>query len=399
MNQHGELNVVIETVAEEVNPATFHGWNTGRLLKFQDHLYFIANKVRPPDADEDDWLCEHGLVFRRKATGNDKWQQVAEIHPRYYTGCVDHLGRLWMVSPKHFNSITLWRSGPNMDFKEIDRLYDGTCTYLGMGTDGENHLLMHAEDTNHLIRFPNAMIGVFYDKATDSWHPHRLVTPEGRYGYVGIVLKGRKVIALMQSTLFDKTAEPNWPYYNWRFLKVVKCNDLTKDKWVQKPLLMCAFGQTKMYDMMKGPNGNIYLAYQHRGGDDSYEATQARPTVLYITRVKDDLSMTTFEPGVEASAVQLLVNRRQQWFMVGRKDKLLHLWRLDAGQGFKAVDDWILPGSEVLESRLHTLRPERFGGEDDGDIIHIAGAYPAQSGPCEPAPNMHIRHLRFELPQ
>jgi len=400
MREHGTLDVSVALVAEKVGSATMHGWNTGRLLKVDGSLYVVANKVRPPDADPDDWSHDRGLIFRRQAEGAAPWEQIAEIAPRAYTCCVDPFGRFWTVSPRHFNYVTLWRSGPKMDLDHLTRCYDGTCAYLGtgVGADG-NHLLLHAEDANHMIRLPNAMIGLFYDAATDSWHKSRMETPEGRYGYVGILLRGRRAIALLQSTLLDPAAEPEPPHYNWRFLRLARCDDLTKGEWVQRPWLIRKFGQTRPHDLIVAPDGAVYLAYHHRGGDDSYEATQERPYAYRIARIHDDLSVDTFDPGIDPAGSRLFIDGGGRWYAVGRTDGLLHLWRLDPDRGFQATDHWTLPGTEVLQgSILHTLRPERFGGEAGGDTVHLMTSEPDPGRFSSRAGELALWHARFDLP-
>jgi len=394
------IDVTVERVADEVGSGTIHGWNTGRLFKFDGALYFAANEVQTPENSGDVW-GEKGLIFRRDLQAGGAWQQMAAIDPRVYTSCIDHLGRFWTVSPRHFNYVTLWRSEPGMDLDKWTRCYDGTCAYLGMGVDRDgNHLLIHAEDSNDMPRLPNAMISVFYDVATDSWRKSRIEMPEGRFGYVGIIVRGRRGVVLLQSTQLDPVVEPNEPHYNWRLIKLARCDDLMEGEWRVQPWLMRKFGQTKPSDMVEMPNGDLLVSYKHRGGDDSYEATQETPFASYISRIGPDLSVETFEPGIDAGSTRMFVGSDGRWYMVGRPTgaEALHLWRLDEADGFKPTADWPLPGTETLKSGVHTLRPDRFGGEGDGDTIYLV-AGDRTLVPFNPAiDRFGISCARFDLP-
>ena len=399
------IDVTVECVVDEVGAGTLHGWNTGRLIKTGGALYFAANKVMPEGADESDWRVQNTLMFRRDLSAADgAWELAADIEPRTYTCCVDHLGRFWSISPKHFNYITLWRSEPNMGLGNFTRCYDGSCAYLGMGVDRHtgNHLLIHAEDTNHMPRFPNPMICVFYDAETDSWRTSRIEMPEGRFGYLGIIVHGRKAVILMQSTQLDPVVEPNEPHYNWRLLKLARCDDLMEGKWVTEPLAMRKFGQSLPSDMVEMPDGRILVAYKHRGGDESYEATQEKPYAFTVSVVNpDDLSFETFTPNIDVEASgRLFLGSDNRWYLAGRPavDAALRLWRLDAAGGFEPTAEWDLPGTDVLKSMLHTLRPDRVGGEDDGDTVHLASSDQPGVSFGDPRDRFGIIHARFNLP-
>ena len=398
------LDATVEGIAKEVGAGTLHGWNTGRLIKTGGALYFAANKVMPEGADESDWRVQNTLMFRRDLSAPDgAWELAADIEPRTYTCCVDNLGRFWSISPKHFNYVTLWRSDPNMGLGNFTRCYDGTCAYLGMGVDRQtgNHLLVHTEDCNHMPRFPNPMICVYYDAETDSWRKSSIPMSEGRFGYVGIMVRGRKAVILMQSTQLDPVVEPNEPHYNWRLLKLARCDDLMEGKWTTQPLAMRKFGQTKPSDMVEMPDGNILVVYKHRGGDESYEATQETPFLTHISRVSPDLSFETFLPGVDVEPGRLFLGSDGRWYLVGKpmEADMLRLWRLDADNGFKPTAEWDLPGTEVLKGGLlHTLRPDRFGGDDDGDTIHLATSDTPGVAFGDPRDRFGINHARFDLP-
>jgi len=395
------IDVKVHQVVAEIGAGTLHGWNTGRLFKYDGVLYVAASEIQTPENSEPVWR-NRGVIFRRDLNNGGEWEQSFVIEPRVYTSCIDNLGRFWTASPRHFNYVTLWRSDPKMNLDKWTRCYDGTCAYLGMGVSPEgDHLLIHTKDTNHMPRFPNAMICVYYNAATDSWSKSRIEMPEGRFGYSGIVVRGRKAVVLLQSTQLDPAVEPNEPHYNWRLLKLAHCDDLLEGKWRVKPWLMRKFGQTQPCDMIEAPDGTMIVAYKHRGGDESYKATQQEPYSFYIGRFGNDLSVTSYEPGIDVQPTRMFVGSDRRWYLVGRPtgQEQLHLWRLDEAGGFKPTADWALPGTEALKSGLmHTLRPDRFGGEDDGDTVHLV----ASDAPTAPfgqgCDRFGLLHAHFDLP-
>lgn len=394
-----KIKPYIELIRNPVNTCTIHGWNTGRLFRQDGTLYFAANVPRPSGNDDADWAQDRGLIFHRPE-GADRWEERAEIPPRFYTGCVDGDGRCWIVDPQEFSRVKLWRTRAAMNFEKLDLMYQGTCAYLGAGVSPDNSFLfMHAEDTNHTVRFPNAMIGVYYDRPTDSYHLSRIETPQGRFGYVGIIQTGRKAIALLQLTQYDPEVEPNEPYYNWRMIKLVRCDDLIEGKWTEQPVLERAFGQTQMQDMMRGPDGMIYTSCKHRGGDESYEVTQELPFTNRIIRVAEDLSFETFFPDIDSDSTRLFFDSRGHMYAVGRNGGILHLWKLDIDDGMKVTSHWPLEGTEKMAGGImHTLRPERFGGEGDGDTIHLATSNPDPGGFGSTVRELELWYTRFELP-
>jgi hypothetical protein len=392
------IEVLTENICDWVGSATIHGWNTGRLFLHDGTLYFIANIKRPEGCD-DSWKHDRGQVFSRPL-GEGTWSECAVIDQRFYTGAVDADGRTWIIDPQEFNNVMLWRSRAGMDFSTIDRMYDGTCAYLGAGVSPDkSFLFIHAEATNHTARFPNALTTVFYDEPTRAYHVGRIPTPQGRFGYVGIILDGRKARVLTQSTQFDPIVEPVIPHYNWRLLKLLACDDLTKGEWKVQPLLDRDFGKTNQQDMMRCPDGSILIACNHQGSDISYEDGEAQPNEFHIARVADDLSFEIFKPGIQTEATKLFVDSKDQVYAVGRHgEKGLHLWRLDPNGGFKVLADWDLPGTEHMMSLLHTLRPERFGGQSDGDTIHMVSTDPAPGGFGTGAQELSPWYARFDLP-
>ena len=397
------IDVTVEMVAEAVSPGTLHGWHSSRLLKVDNSLYFMASKINeveglPESSDQ----ADRTLVFRRDVSGEGAWELANDISQRCYTSVVDNQGRMWVFHPWGFSSITVFRSNPGMDLDTFTPCYDGTCFYGGTGADADgNVLIFHAEDSNHTPRFPNRMMTVFYDAETDSWHRSQMDTPEGRFGYVGIILHGRSATALLQSTIYDPESAPSHNGYNWRLLRLARCEDLRKGEWVQNPFLVPACGETHPYDMIEAPDGRIYISYKHRGGEGSFDEIAGAPKPTYITRVHNDLSTDVFELEMDAAATRIFTDSAGNWYLVGgvEGEDLLKLWRLNPENGFKPTAEWVLKGTENLKGYiLHTLRPERFGGEGSGDTVHlVTAARHADYEPGDPHP-VTIWHGCFDLP-
>ncbi len=54
----------------------------------------------------------------------------------------------------------------------------------------EGNFLLHMDNQNSEDEgVPNAVAAAFYDRKADKWHRSKAQTPEGRYGYEGILLK------------------------------------------------------------------------------------------------------------------------------------------------------------------------------------------------------------------
>ena len=74
------------------------------------------------------------------------------------------------------------------------------------------------------------------------------------------------------------------------------------------------------------------------------------------------------------------------------------MWQLDPDNGFAPVNECGLEGMGELKSEVRTLRPERFGGESDGDTVNLVAI--DRSDPHawqQPAPRK-LWHARFDLP-
>ena len=289
------------------------------------------------------------------------------------------------------------------DFNSFVQIYDqGASSYLGASVSAEgNFLLLHAEDNQMEAFVSNAVIAAFYDCGSNKWCQSRLETPEGRYGYEGILLRGKTALAVLNSAVRDENANPVPPHYSWRHVRLARCDDLTEGQWVNKPWLMPKYGETALQDFVRGPDGLAYLAYAHREGTNSYEETVKKPLLHYIARIHDDLRVEVFPTGIKAGSTRILVDSAKTWYVLGRpaSGHNLHLWTLDDNAGFKPIKEYELPGTDKLDGYvIHTLRPERFGGESDGDTVHLMTTREIYTVDKKRIDHAELWHAYFNLP-
>ena len=66
----------------------------------------------------------------------------------------------------------------------------------------------------------------------------------------------------------------------------------------------------------------------------------------------------------------------------------------------KAVKEYELPGTDVLEGYvIHTLRPERFGGESDGNTVHLLSVKQVYQADGKTVAHGELWHAAFDLPK
>ncbi len=389
--QLAQISTTLELISDNVASNVIHGWQTNRLIRY--HGMYYASGVLPNPGEEYFW-DRKGVFYRRKHDGS--WAVAGHLPSNPYTMLVGPDGRFWAVAPSSYENCHVYRMKHPLDFHSFEEVYNGTCSYLGASVSPEgNFLILHAERSDFQAFNPNAVIAAFYDHETGKWYKSRLVTPEGRYGYEGIILRGRKALAVLNSAIADPKAVPKPPHYSWRHVRLALCEDLTKGEWVNKPWLMPEYGDTFLQDLIAGPDGDAYLAYGYREAS-SLEELAKTPMRHYIAHIRWDLSVDIYPTGVPAGPTKLLVDSRGDWYLLGRvrAGEPLHLWRLDPKAGFKAVEEYELPGTEKLQGYvLDVLNPVRFGGEGDGDTVHVLSAfYPKGSE------RVQLWHAYFDLP-
>ncbi len=404
------IPTIVERITDNAAVGVIHGWQSNHLLKYQGVLY-ADGRVDDPAANNETsigvspgsaWTWG-GAFFRRIPGG--QWEQVRRTLEPTYLSLMAPDGRLWNLAPSSFDTAEVIRMVNPLDFSTFEVVYNGTCSYMGAGMSPEgNFLILHAESKDTTAFNPNAIVSAFYDQSTGQWHKQRFVTPEGRYGYIGILLRGRRALAVLNSSISDPKANPDFPHWSWRHVRVASCEDLTSEPWQNRGFLMPEYGATSLQDFIEGPDGNGYLAYSH-GGADTMEAWRTTPTPHYIARIGHDLSTEVFATTIDASATRILLDSKGNWYLLGRaSDSELHLWAIDPDNGFKPTREYILPGTRKLEGYvIHPLRPDRFGGEDDGDTIHVMSArYVDEKGQSpasgEKAHHAELWYASFRLP-
>jgi hypothetical protein len=359
-----------ELVADNLSSSVIHGWQSSRLVKYNGVVWACGTIDNPKSPDE---FKTSGVFFRRHSDGG--WKAAGTLPHAVYSMCVGPEGEVWAIAPHGYSSAEIYLTRRPLDFSSFEEVFKGTCAYEGASVSPEgNFLLLYAESAQMRAFVTNAVWAAFYEKTTGTWHKSRMITPEGRYGYEGMIVRGKRAIAVLNSAIQDPKANPVAPHYSWRHVRLARCEDLTKGEWAQEPFVMPAFGGTALQDLMLGPGGKAYLVYNNQSSD-TLEGLSKVPYVEYIVRIHPDLRTDRYTPGIEVGPAKLFCDGKGRWFMAGKAGKEYHLWRLDPDKGFKPVKEWRLEGTEVLEGYVcHTLRPERFGGEADTDTIHLMTA-------------------------
>jgi hypothetical protein len=382
-----EIPVVVELVASGVKQRTIHGWHSSRLVRSDGRLY-AAVTVQDDDG-QNDWQ-DRGVFYRREDDGT--WSVVGELPHQPYHFLVAPDGRFWVVAASRYGACEVYRSKTPGNLSDMEIVYTGTCAYLGASMSPEgNFLLLHARDG---VSVPNAVVAVFYEAATGLWHTSGFPTPEGRCGYEGILLRGKMALAVVNSSAYPPpngaTTGQSTP---WRGVRLVKCDDLIRGEWTTRFWLDRPYGGTGLADMIATDHG-ILLTYSYLGADTPEELAKAQ-YANYIALVRDDLSVEVHPFGQNVGAGRILRDARGRFFFVGRVGDEYRLWNLDADGGFTLSDERRLVGSagKLMNYVLHILRPERFGGQDDGDTIHLFNTTVSSDPNDERA-----YHVSFRLP-
>jgi hypothetical protein len=361
----------LEKIAEGVSATTIHGWNTGRLVRQGGVLYASAALSNPKAAE----YWDHAGAFFRRDEGH--WKEVGRLPFNPYTMAVAPDGTFWVVAPPSYTECRVFRSDVPGDLSKFDEVHRGTCSYLGaaLGPEG-NFVVLYAESADSTAGTPNAVTADFHERASDRWYRSRIATPEGRYGYEGIVLRGKQAIAVLNSSLTDPDhSDAKGTRYSWRHVRLARCEDLTKGEWIESGWLLPQDGRTALQDLIVGPDGDLYLSYSHVAADSHAALLEIEKVPHRIARIHADLGVETFETGLQVGAARLLVDPNGGFHLVGRWGAGgLRLWDLDRTKGFRAGESRELSGTDALEDYVvHTLCPERFGGESGGDTVYLLG--------------------------
>jgi hypothetical protein len=362
----------VEKIADRVSATTIHGWNTCRLVRRRGVLFASAAVSNPKAAD----YWDHGGAFFRQRDG--RWDEVGRLPFNPYTMAVAPDGTFWVVAPSSYTDCRVYRSRAPGDLSELEEVHRGTCSYLGaaIGPEG-NFVVVYAESADSNAGTPNTVTAAFYEHASGRWHVSRIATPEGRYGYEGIVLRGKQAIAVLNSSLTDpEHSDAKGTRYSWRHVRIARCEDLTKGEWIQSGWLLPQDGRTALQDLIVGPDGDLYLSYSHVAAASHEDLLAIDQVPHRLARIHDDLSVETFETGLQVGASRLLVDPGGGFHLVGRCGAGgLRIWDLDRERGFRAGAPRELTGTDALEDYVvHTLCPERFGGESGADTVYLLGA-------------------------
>lgn len=361
----------VEKIAERVSATTIHGWNTCRLVRRGGVLFASAARSNP-DAKE---YWDHGGAFFRRDDGG--WREVAQLPVNPYTMAVAPDGTFWVVAPPSYTECRVLRSRAPDDLATFDEMHRGTCSYLGaaIGPEG-NFLVLYAESAESNAGTPNGVTAAFHEASSGRWHFSRIATAEGRYGYEGIVLRGTQAFAVLNSSLTDPDhSDAKGTRYSWRHVRLARCDDLVKGDWIQSGWLLPQDGRTALQDLIVGPDGDLWLSCSHVAASSHAELLEIAQVPHRLARIHADLSVESFETGLQVGSARLLVDPSGAFHLVGRSGAGgLKLWDLDRAKGFRAGAPRELAGTDALEDYvIHTLCPERFGGEGGGDTVWLLG--------------------------
>jgi hypothetical protein len=255
-----------------------------------------------------------------------------------------------------------------------------------MGPEG-NVLIMHSDGNRP---GPSAVVASFYHAASASWRQSRLETPEWRYGYEAIFVRGNQALAVLGSSAAPpppgyKPAQPVMAFWDmewgeeakpWRHIRLAVCDDLIRGAWRQHPYLISVWGWTGLMDVRMESDGRVRLLYTHRGGDtrEAYDADRSR---LYLACIGWDLNVQTLAACRETGTAKFLVDTASgRTFLAERDERGMRLSEMAVVAGeLRFTNERRLARTEdtLTAYVLHTLRPERFGGEDDPDRFHLLG--------------------------
>ena len=386
----------VEVIHPRVSATTIHGWNTSRLVKLDTSLYASAAKSNP----EAKHFWDHeGVFFRREADGT--WSEAGTLPLNPYTMCVASDGTFWVVAPSSYSECRILRSKRVGELDSLEVVRVGGCSYLGAGVSPEgNFLVLYAASPDSTAGVANAVVADFYDRSTGDWHTSTIATPEGRYGYEGILLRGRRALVVLQSSLTDPLhSDVRGTNYSWRHVRIAACDDLLGGTWKNEGWLVPQDGRTFLHDLVEGPDGNAYLSYCHASAASHEALLDLAETPHCIARIHDDLTVEVFETGLDVASTRILVDAGGAWHLIGRSGAGgLRLWDLDPDRGFKPTRECELEGTEWLADYvIHTLRPDRFGGDGDGDTVHLLGTPSPPDPPGKERADVELVHVWFRF--
>lgn len=381
-----EIPTTVEVVSDAVKVRTIHGWHSSRMVMHDGALYAAAT-VADPDGDND-WQ-DRGVLYRRDATGS--WDIVGETPNQPYHMCVAADGRFWIVAPSRYHTAEVFRSVTPGDIGDLELVYNGTCAYLGASVnEAGDFLLLHARDGTSL---PNSVVAKFYEAATGEWHTSEFDTPEGRCGYEGIILRGKSAFAIVNSSANPPpdgaTIQQSSP---WRTVRLARCDDLTKGEWVTELWLDAPYGSTGLSDMIVDGD-DIYVTYSHHAAQTA-DALAETSGGNFIARIGQDRTVESYPFPVGVGGGRMVRDTSGAFYFVGRSGDEFHVWDMDVADDFALSNERRLVGthSKLMNYVVHTLRPERFGGETDGDTVHLLSTTVSDDPDRET-----FYHIQFDL--
>lgn len=125
---------------------------------------------------------------------------------------------------------------------------------------------------------------------------------------------------------------------------------------------------------MVGPDGFAYLSYAHASAPSDAAMRALTVTPHYIARIHPDLAVDIHPTGLTAGSTRIVADSRGGWHIIGRPGSGgdLHIWDIPPERGFQPCNERVLRGTDKLQAYvIHTLCPERFGGQANGNTVHL----------------------------
>ncbi|MFA6134221.1 MAG: hypothetical protein WC869_09435 [Phycisphaerae bacterium] len=391
------IPTTLQKISDGVKDGTIHGWHTSKLVRYGGALYAIATVVDPNDPNNPN--KNNGVLYRRDKDGT--WSEACRLAFQPYVLMVDPKGRFWILGRASEDTCEMYRSGPNADVSRWEQKYVVRSTHPGAAISPEGNILfMWAEAHGG----PQLVSTAFYDAASDTWYTRQIggIPPiENRYGYEAIFLRGKSVLLVMQSyNAFAADGKSDGGAGVWRYVRVARCEDLTKSQWEHKLIAGEPWGVTYLFDAYQADDGKTYLTYATKGGQTKEDLDKGSHG--YLATIGKGLDVDIKPVDYPSGKTKFLVDSAGRWHLMGIRNNELHLWDLDVSSGLALSNERRLANADANNFAgyvIHTDRPQRFGGESDKENFYLLGTGQPETGDPKDRSKVPLWFLSFPIPK
>ncbi|MFA6134809.1 MAG: hypothetical protein WC869_12405 [Phycisphaerae bacterium] len=385
------IPTTLQKISDSVKDGTIHGWHTSKLVRYGGALYAIATV-----ADEKDPNKSRGILYRRDKDGS--WVEARRLNYEPYVLMVDPKGRFWILGRPTEELCEMYRSDPDADFAHWERMYVVRSTHPGAAISPEGNILFMWAHGRQGIS------AAFYDAATDMWHTSSIggiPEIERRYGYEAIFLRGKSALVVMQSyNAFAPDGNSAQSPGSWRYVRLARCEDLTRGPWEQKALVENLWGVTYLFDAYQADDGKTYLSYYTRGGKTKEEFEKGGHG--YLATIGKGLDVDIKPVDYPSGKTKFLVDSAGRWTLMGIRNNEIHLWDLDVSSGLTLSNERRLADGDANNFAgyvIHTDRPQRFGGESDKENFYLLSTGQPETGAPKDRSKVPLWFLSFPIPK